>query len=717
MIRRKDKVKNTSVHIRLGIYAVIIIVTLLFLFWISKMAYRNTALELEKEYIQTLAEECVTNIETSIRYGKELSNYYGLDEELRTISGYQNQGIGVVVTDADTEMITAVFGDKEDESNQTAYNKDMLTWLYAYLGQEQNAEFEKNVYAKEVSMGSYDGIIYEISDSEGGIEGYLFVLYDSGTLVDVSDVSLLSLSSDYEKMIQQSVSNTQQHVQEEIDALMDKGLGTSEIAELSEHFDEVAARNDAVSEITIANDGTVTAQLDLTYVHEKQKYFLMYLVAIIIICIIIGVEFTNLIPAILDKIHKRRQHKQSYYTKKGIGGSIRVLSFVMYTAIYISMPYAAIVMRQNNMRVFSLSESLSSSLPLTVELIAVLVVSLIVQRIYANKNPYVLMGAAAVMLIVGNLACAGVSSPYMLILLRMFCGIGFAFLKYVFNSLVSLGSDSDTDVKEHFAGLNAGLLGGITVGSSLGSILAGVFGYLGNYLFTGVIILIVFALSPIFVAWKELNDKRAYQVVETKQSISLIEVLRNRQYRWVIILTDIPLNIGLMYVVAFLPVYMGIIGQQSIVTSYAYLVNGIAGLYMGVWLVKRLKKLHKNKAVAVAIFMGAAGFLVLLIGKSAIVVLISAVILGVFDGFGTPTLTGNFASMGEKNKDDKAALLTIYGSIGSAVQIICPALYGVLANSEGDMIPMTIFGAIYAMFGVVFLIFGALFLKEEKYER
>ncbi|WP_176762243.1 MFS transporter [Eubacterium oxidoreducens] len=709
--------KNTSVHIRLGIYAVIIIVTLLFLFWISKMAYRNTALELEKEYIQTLAEECVTNIETSIRYGKELSNYYGLDEELRTISGYQNQGIGVVVTDADTEMITAVFGDKEDESNQTAYNKDMLTWLYAYLGQEQNAEFEKNVYAKEVSMGSYDGIIYEISDSEGGIEGYLFVLYDSGTLVDVSDVSLLSLSSDYEKMIQQSVSNTQQHVQEEIDALMDKGLGTSEIAELSEHFDEVAARNDAVSEITIANDGTVTAQLDLTYVHEKQKYFLMYLVAIIIICIIIGVEFTNLIPAILDKIHKRRQHKQSYYTKKGIGGSIRVLSFVMYTAIYISMPYAAIVMRQNNMRVFSLSESLSSSLPLTVELIAVLVVSLIVQRIYANKNPYVLMGAAAVMLIVGNLACAGVSSPYMLILLRMFCGIGFAFLKYVFNSLVSLGSDSDTDVKEHFAGLNAGLLGGITVGSSLGSILAGVFGYLGNYLFTGVIILIVFALSPIFVAWKELNDKRAYQVVETKQSISLIEVLRNRQYRWVIILTDIPLNIGLMYVVAFLPVYMGIIGQQSIVTSYAYLVNGIAGLYMGVWLVKRLKKLHKNKAVAVAIFMGAAGFLVLLIGKSAIVVLISAVILGVFDGFGTPTLTGNFASMGEKNKDDKAALLTIYGSIGSAVQIICPALYGVLANSEGDMIPMTIFGAIYAMFGVVFLIFGALFLKEEKYER
>lgn len=167
--------------------------------------------------------------------------------------------------------------------------------------------------------------------------------------------------------------------------------------------------------------------------------------------------------------------------------------------------------------------------------------------------------------------------------------------------------------------------------------------------------------------------------------------------------TDIPLNIGLMYVVSFLPVYMGVIGQPALATSYAYLINGLAGVYIGVSMIKLLKKLSVNRAVALSIFLGAGGILILLLGQNAFIVIISAAIMGLFDGFGTPTLTGYFTGVGNREHGDSAALLTLYGSVGSAVQIVCPILYGFLARPDGNLMPIAVFGVIFALFGLKFL--------------
>ena len=166
-----------------------------------------------------------------------------------------------------------------------------------------------------------------------------------------------------------------------------------------------------------------------------------------------------------------------------------------------------------------------------------------------------------------------------------------------------------------------------------------------------------------------------------------------------------------MYVVSFLPVYMGVIGQPAIATSYAYLINGLAGVYVGVAMIKLLKKLSVNRSVALSIFLGAGGILILLLGQNAFIVIISAAIMGLFDGFGTPTVTGYFTGVGNREHGDSAALLTIYASIGSAVQIICPILYGFVARPDGNLMPLGVFGIVFALFGVVFL-----FKKGDNYE-
>lgn len=169
-----------------------------------------------------------------------------------------------------------------------------------------------------------------------------------------------------------------------------------------------------------------------------------------------------------------------------------------------------------------------------------------------------------------------------------------------------------------------------------------------------------------------------------------------------ILFGDVPLNIGLMYVVAFLPVYVSAVGQSAVVTSYAYLVNGLAGVYGGVILISALKRISPRASSSMALLIGAAGILILVAGKNAWVILASAGIMGLFDGYGTPTITTFFTGLPQVRGADTASMLTVYSSVGSAVQIICPMLYNLLIQPDGSVLYLFIFGIIFAAVGVLF---------------
>lgn len=195
-----------------------------------------------------------------------------------------------------------------------------------------------------------------------------------------------------------------------------------------------------------------------------------------------------------------------------------------------------------------------------------------------------------------------------------------------------------------------------------------------------------------------------------EQSVSLLDVLKNKTSLKAILLGDIPLNIGLMYVVAFLPVYMNNIGHPTIAVSYAYLVNGLAGVYLGVAMMERLKGVSKKLSGVVALLLGAAGILVLVLGSNVGIVMLSAGIMGLFDGYGTPTITSFFTSLPQVQRADTASMLTVFNSVGSAVQIICPMLYNTLIQPDGDTGYLLIFGICYVVAAVMFL---CLFRKRE----
>lgn len=450
-------------------------------------------------------------------------------------------------------------------------------------------------------------------------------------------------------------------------------------------------------------------EINQAYIGEKINLMALTFGAVFAVCLMITYELTNMAGILTVRISKDFNHKNERQSE-GISSQIRVLSFLTYTAVYTSTPYAAVLMRSWDASVFGLSKAASASLPLTVELVSVLAASAVIQKVYQKLRPNRYLYFVFPFLILGNLACMTVSSPYLLIGLRVFCGIGFAFAKYWLNDIVAAGSTDEESFGLNCGKLNAGLLGGITIGSSLGGIFAQALGYQANYMFTALILVILCLWAVFTMPWKLMAQmkKEMAKTAETEENTleahkNRSGILENPKMLLTLLLGCVPLNVGLMYVVAFVPSYMNNIGQSAVAASYVYLINGLAGVYLGMFVLKAARKKSAFFCASAALFLAALGILLLLAGNHLGVIMMSAAVMGLFDGFGTPSVTSHFTGLAA-DKSQTAGMLTVFHMTGSGVQILCPMLYNLMIQPDGSKIYLAVFGAVYLVLAGMFTV-------------
>lgn len=757
----------------IAVFALIALGSLGFVNWICGMAFRNTCVELQEQYIAVQVEDEIRGIETSVSFGKDIGSYYGMDEILSRISAVNQPPVEAVLTGASGQVLYTTLR----ENDEGLY---MLGHIISRDYQEKLGRItEKADSAASLKCGDFETMVFPMYKNGEEFLGRMIVVYRAESLIPAGFesggaglwqvwaalaallalfyavkrkagnepwyirfmpvilimcgmllyiVGLFNLYQDrYNAMITENAECSAGIVRESIDNLLDKGFDPQRIAEVSDYISQKVADNDSIGNISIgrvyynssddarsrSEDGVLhlpiehtdlqmDIQLSRSYIEGRITVMTLTFAVIFVICLMITYELTYLGEIISVRMSDQfnRDCPQQYESMSSL---IRLLSFASYTAIYTSMSYTAVIMRGWGASVFGLSPGVSASLPLTVELSCIMLGSVVIQKVFRGERT----GRMGIMifpfLILGNLACTAASSPYVLIGLRAFCGIGFAFLKYWMNLLVAAGSRDAEGVRENCARFNGGLLGGITVGASLGAILAQAMGYQSNYYFTVLISVGVMAVMLLCVPFRFLDARRGPGEAAVR-SEKKERIFTNAAVLKVLLLGCVPLNIGLMYVVAFLPVYMDNAGQPALATSYAYLVNGLSGVYLGVVLVSLLKKLPQKFCVVLTMLLGAAGILVLTLNSGLAVILISAAVMGLFDGFGTPGVTGYFTGMPEIQKRDTAGMLTIFNSVGSGVQILCPMLYNILIQPDGRTWPLRVFGMCYIGAAALFLL-------------
>lgn len=783
-------------------FTVLIVTAFLFVWWMSSSDFEGSFREIKQQYYGVIEVQVVNEVETSIKYGKNLDSFYDVSSIFGKLTTLLPSHVKAVITNSKGEILYTSFDGSADKKDYLAVFQNLHV-----LAKVENLSATKN-YTSLV-QDKYEIMMLPISDKNQTVVGSFSLVYPGAALKEelrpaqmenlrislmVLIVSVLLLiiflsfvpipdetekdpkydsvknipgsrrrqlmmiivpaliimggigvqsaimynqyQMKYKSALNEGASGILTYIDKSITSLHQKGVPYEKMQGMSEYlttkvketpilwnirvYNAIADTGEALERANTWEISTfleqesknekmkLEIQISQEYLDRKMLNMLLQFLATLIVSAVIVLEVLRL-PDILI-FRRSRQFNTSCPEQYGkITASLRILSFVAFMGMYASMPFSTILMRQWDAQIFGLSTDLTASLPMTLELLAVMLFSILFARFFNRAGLKTFIVAAGFLIILGNALCAIATGPFQLILFRGICGIGFAGIKHVLNTAISLGTEGDERTGLNIAGMNAGLLGGIMCGGSLGAVITNSMGMAFTYLFTAGILLIGISMILLLIPWKLL--KQNMRSVNAKEKVGFKEtfhVLLNGKILKYLLMVTLPLNLGLMFIVAFIPGYIQKLNLPVILISYGYLLNGLVGIYLGSFLAEKLtEKLGRTFCVSVMLIMGGVGILVIGIWSSVGMILLSTALMGLFDGFGSPVAMNYFIEMPEiKNKVGVSNSLAFLGVLGNAIQMISPLIYGLmmLTPTISGFNPLVTMGAVFLVFAAAFLL-------------
>ena len=796
---RKEKRAGKKFWI-LTVFAVFIAVAMSFVSWLIYAVFSQSYREIKQQYYGVVSKQIVEDIENSIRNGKQIERFYGMDkvlnDMLRLISTEQIP-INTAITDTRGNVLYSSYEGGEDSADfdllltdeNVLYNLDFSDSESTSFRITSAGEFEimlQPIYDRQGAQIGAMSLFYRLSDIETelipqkqssdmvtmtciGATIVLLVLYflliprsvtesaDSsgdpeaaykqkqrenrymflipvfaimaGLLVQCM-ISYNEYQKRYKDVMFEGAQGISAYIGEIINDLSEKGVPYEKMNGLADYLADKVEDSPLLWNVSVANVYADTAdiltrsseynvslkissaeglnthinvEISKEYIDEKMVGMLLVFAVTFAVALIMIFELLKLPDAMFTRIS--RNFRESRSVQAGaVAPVLRLGSFIAYTGMYVGIPFSSVLITQWNKSIFGLSVTFLASIPMTAELLATMLCSLLLLPVYRKMDLRLVFTVSALISAAANVMCFFAGSPEQLILLRFCSGIGFAGIKYSLNTIVSLGSLSPENTTDNLAALNAGLLGGITCGGTLGAVIASSINVHTSYLIAGVFIfafaVAVLALSP----WKlfRANGTETESGASGSRFGALSLIVKPSFLRYAL-LVAIPMNFGLMFVVAFFPSFVGSLGLPDVTTSYGYLINGLVGIYVGPVLLKALSgKIGKSACVVISLLLAAASVLILNINAPLVIVLVSVAVLGLFDGFGTPATSDYYVNMPVVKKAGVSQGLAMLNVIGSIVQTFSPVLYS--AVLAGGAAAMNIMGIAFIAAAVLFII-------------
>lgn len=784
----------------LTVFAVFIAIAMSFVSWLIYAVFSQSYREIKQQYYGVVSKQIVEDIENSIRNGKQIERFYGMDKvfsDMLDIISTDSVPINSAITDIEGNVLYTSY-DKSDKAKQ--YNSLLLDENVVYnldFGGDTSVQFRiadaedyeimlQPIYDRDgVQIGALS-LFYRLDDIEQellpqkqrsdmvtlcciGATILLLVAYfvilprsiadepegesaDSaaayarkqrenrfmflipvlaimaGLLVQCM-ISYTEYQKRYKDVMFEGAQGISEYIGDIVDGLNSKGVAYERMNGLAEYLAVKVEDSPLLWNVSIANvyadtselltrsseynvsmkisEGNgmnmhINVEISKEYIDEKMLGMLLVFVVTFAVALIMIFELLKLPDAMFTRIS--RSFRESESVQAGaVSPMLRLGAFIAYTGMYVGIPFSSVLITQWNKSIFGLPVTFLASIPMTAELLATMLCSLLLLPLYRRMNLKMVFAVSAFISAAANLLCFFAAQPEQLIILRFCSGIGFAGIKYSLNTIVSLGSLTESNTTDNLAALNAGLLGGITCGGTLGAVIASSINVHTSYLIAGIFILafilIVLTLSP----WKLLSSRNTASTEKKEKKSGAWSLVLKPAFLRYTLLVAIPMNVGLMFVVAFFPSFVGSLGLPDVTTSYGYLINGLVGIYVGPVLLKALSgKIGRTACVFISLLLAALSILILNIDLPLVIVLVSVAILGLFDGFGTPATSDYYVNLPAVREAGVSQGLAMLNVIGSIVQTFSPALYSLVL--AGGSAAMNIFGLAFAGAAVLFIL-------------
>jgi len=728
------------------VVCVLLLIASCFFAWVIHSDYKNNYKQIQQQYYRLICGEIVHNMESGIRYGKDIERFYGMDTVFEdmyryispTISAYilnrdggllysaGNRGISRAVLTSSViqsnliqgsggAVVTDTLDDGSDVMLFPIHKPDgaVAGGLVLVIGGNEyrdvfNAELRHTVRTTLiVALSTMLAVVLLISlypsieqeNARKRLLGIVLLL----TIVSMAvqgTAGFLNLQRQYKASMVECGDNIAEYIGNLVERVHEKGIEYEDMDGLSEFLAErvnqtsliwnmkvITVIGDSNEMLAKAGQSTYTINLGVSgrrvqqlqfelseaYMGDELTKLLLTFLSTAIVMMAAIMEI-NRLPVIL------LQRKDT--AQKGKAGaavtpaSLRLAAFLVYTGNYTCMPYTAVLIRERGLALAGLSVAATASLPITVECIGVIIGTYILNKIGHRLSSRLLLFIATGMLFVLDLLCIVPGSAAYLIGIRALCGLGGAALKTALNRFTAFGGES-ADISGNVAGINAGILGGIMCGGSLGAIIRSVTSVYTTYAVAAAIVAVFLILTLMMTGSEALADKGGAR----RSGGGFFALVRDRHVLLYMIFVLIPLNVGLMFIVAFFPSFMEAAGK-SILTSYGYIVNGLAGIYIGPFMERALaKKLGSRKSLALVMGIGAVAIFILGFDRIlSITAMLSAILMGIFDEYGNPIASDYFLSIPAVKKVGASEALGYMSIVALIAQSASPVLYGQLIS-------------------------------------
>ena len=683
---------------------VIALVSTIGLCALSCLTILDYTYENEERYIISCNEGIIEELETSLRYGKSLESYYGIETVLSKEAELLEDAV-LLIEDADGEMLasssqeTILFSDWKTvvqeirgEDGQTAGK------LYTYYPRKPVLDSLRKDFIVSLAASLLCWLLLAAACMLLGFKGWPVarLIHVVVIFIVAQGIFLTVLFQPrFREAAEKNALSVASYVSSSMDSLLDKGVSLEEISDLEEYLEQKASDNPSIREIAILPSGEAVEadhyySFDLEGSGKKMVIFFMvdeqnirqnvinmaltFIATIILVLIVMRESLT-----ISEMAEFRRSGQfgtRSRESFQSLAKAIRYGNFLSVTFDYMCLSFSAMLIRQWNQGIWGSSASFAAALSISICSAADILGMLCMPYLGRKIRTKHIMGISAVLLLVCNAACFFTASTLVVVVMRFFSGLATAGIKQVRNTVISQGCTNEEQRNANLTASNNGVIGGILCGMGLGSVLAGVFGYGATFLAAAIGNGLYLIFESRFLPW-ELLEGNQVSHAERKGNLAVRVggVMKNPSVWLVTLLVSVPQYFMLMVIVCLIPAHIQVTQMPGVVLTYSNLINGLAGLYLGEKLFSGLqKKFRLPTIMSFMLFTGAVAMAIMQIPFGGVVfVLISAALMGFVDGIGTPVATDLFMENGTivSRLDDTESLM-LYSLIGSAVMTAAP---------------------------------------------
>jgi len=543
----------------------------------------------------------------------------------------------------------------------------------------------------------------------------------------------------YIEAIEEGTYSMAEYVSAIVDELGYKGVSYEQMNGLDEFLQEKAdnmpvLQDIMVEQIEIVSDDAQYSQSNLSvkkplaingekgfavlvtasqeYIDKKMFNLLLVFIATFIFSFVVIIELMRL-PEIIDAKKQNRAKKDDQKQYRTISSGIRITSFFRTMSNYLYLPYSAMLIRHWNQSVFGLSNGLTAALPLALEGAGQILGMLILPKInkYSNAGARTLFVFCLIGIIVINMLCFATMSAFVIIVLRLIGGFLLSGIIHFMNILMTQGSDCNERKEINIVQSNAGIIGGIMCGAGIGALIASLGGYSMTYLASSVVF-VIFGIFVLYIMPFKLIDANGKKVKMEHKALKLESREIKRKIKkgfffpvFKYFLTVIvPVNAAILFIVIIIP-FMLQGEQNALMLSFCYIINGIAGFYIGPKLATVFdKRFSFNINMFFAMIVAGASMVVLNFDPILIMIFVSSALLGIFDGFGTPLAASGFLKNSAiKDKITEVRALSIYYTLCSITMMIVPLAIEFILQNDFE-IALWGFGLAYVVFASISIV-------------